>query len=245
MCYPKATLILAAATALSTAASAQSFSGTVDTLCNVSGGSRTVRTYANLLPGQTSTSMRLDNAGPGVFGFGEAYAGPGLLTTRHEMHSAGLPYGQSWGKASYRDAFRWNGANPITVRVRAVLAGDLWADGSRPGQTNTGAYANLVVFADTVNYNQTMQRSKTVEGTWDSTRGGIADVIVTLKPGRWYTFTNTLQVNGDAADMTKEITATASGGSYSLKVWLEPITTGLGTLQSASGHDYWLEPTLP
>ncbi|MGV3618847.1 MAG: hypothetical protein ACO1SV_26275 [Fimbriimonas sp.] len=246
MCSTKATLILSATTILASAASAQSFSGSVETVANVAGGSRTVKTWSNLLPGQTSAAMRLDNAGPGITAFGEAFAGPGLLMTRRDVTSAGIPYGQSWGKATYRDAVRWNGPAPITVRMCARLAGDLYVGGSNPLQTNSSAYANLIFFGDTLNYSQTLQRGKTVEGTWDTTRGGINDIVVTLRPGRWYTFTSTLQVNGDASDMTKLYTGTYSRGDYALKIWFEPIgTPGLGTLQSGSGHDYSVEPVLP
>lgn len=246
MRYTKATTILSAFTVLATMASAQSFSGSVDTLANVTGGSRTMQTYAVLKPGQTSTSMRLDNAGPGITAFGEALASPGLLYTRRDVTSAGTPYGQSWGKATYRDAVRWMGTAPITVRVCARLTGDLWVGGSNPMQTDSGVYGNFTFFADNVNYSQTLQRGRTVEGTWDRTSGGIGDLIVTLKPGKWYTFTNTLQVNGDASDMTKLFTSTYSRGEYAMKIWFEPLTDGLfGTLQSGSGHDYSVEPVLP
>jgi hypothetical protein len=231
--------------AFAAVASAQSFSGSVDTLCNVSGGSTVNRKWAVLTPGQTSTSVRLDNAGPGITSFGQALASPGLLCASRDVSSSGLPYGQSWGKAEYRDAVRWTGTMPITVRVCARLAGDLWVDGSNPGQTDSGAYANFVFFADGYSINQTMQRSKTVEGTWDATRGGIGDIIVTLQPGKWYTFTNTLQVNGDASDQTLPVSSTSSSGSYSLKIWFQSASIGgIGTLQSGSGHDYTVEPFL-
>lgn len=241
----KATLTVTALAAFASAASAQNFSGSVDTLANVAGGSRTVRTYATLAKGQTTLSMRLDNAGSGIAGFGEAYAGPGLLLTRRNVESVGTPYGQTWGKATYQDSVRWNGPAPITVRVRAQLVGDIDVSGSNPLQTDASAYANFLFFAGSVNYSQTMQRNKTVEGTWDTFRDGIGDVIVTLQPGRWYSFNGTLQVNGDVSDMTKLYTPTTSSGCYALKVWFELPGTGLGTLQSASGHDYTVEPVLP
>lgn len=246
MSYTKAAFFLSALGVLASTASAQSFSGSVDTLANVAGGSATTRTYSVLPKGQTSVSMRLDNAGPGITAFGEAYAGPGLLFTRRNVLSSGIPYGQSWGKATYQDAVRWNGPASITVRVRAQLVGDLAADGSNPLQTDSGAYANFVFFAGNVNYSQTMQRSMTVEGTYNTIRGGIGDLLVTLQPGRWYAFNGTLQVNGDAADLTKLYTATSSHGYYGLKVWFEPVgLPELGSLQSASGHDYSVEPELP
>ncbi|RYG25405.1 hypothetical protein EON82_07245 [bacterium] len=246
MRYSKATLILSTFGAFASMASAQSFSGSVDNLCNVSGGSTINRNWAVLAPGQNCVSLRLDNAGPGVTGFGQSLASPGLLMTSRDISSAGIPYGQSWGKATYRDAVRWTGTAPITVRVCARLAGDLWVGGSNPMQTDSSVYANFGFFADGYSINQTMQRGKTVEGTWDTTRGGIADVIVTLQPGKWYTFTNTLQVNGDASDQTKPISSTFSSGSYSLKTWFQHVSGGgVGTLQSGSGHDYTVEPVLP
>jgi hypothetical protein len=245
MRYTKATLTVSALAALASAASAQHFSGSVDTLANVAGGSATMRTYATLAKGQTTLSMRLDNAGPGITGFGEAHASPGLLFARRNVLSSGIPYGQTWGKATYQDSVRWNGPTPVTVRVRAQLVGDIEVAGSIPRQTDASVYANFLFFAGPVNYSQTMQRSKTVEGTWDTIRGGIGDLVVTLQPGRWYSFNGTLQLSGDAADMTKLYTATSSAGYYGLKVWFELPSAGLGTLQSASGHDYTVEPVLP
>ncbi len=230
--------------ALASAANAQSFSGSVDVLANVSGGSRTVRQYASLLSGKTSTRLRLDNIGSGVVGFCEAYAGPGLLWTSREVSSIGTPYGQSWGKATYRDAIRWTGTAPITVHVRARLVGALSLGGSRPLQTDASAYANLNFFGPTL-VKQTMQRTKSVEGS-DTTRSGVGDFVVTLQPGRWYTFESTLQVNGDASDSTREFTPTFSSGEYSLKIWFESTTLPLnGSLQSVSGHNYATEPVLP
>jgi hypothetical protein len=246
MRYCKATLILSTFGAFASLASAQYFSGNVDTLCNVSGGSTITRRYASLTPGQKSVSLRLDNVGRGVSGFGQALASPGLLVTTRDITSVGSPYGQSWGKATYRDAVRWTGTAPITVRVCARLAGDLWVGGSNPMQTDASAYANFTFFADGFLVNQSMQRNKTVQGTYDSIRGGISDVIVTLQPGKWYTFMNTLQVNGDASDQTLPLSSTFSNGSYSLKIWFQSISGGgVGTLQSGSGHDYTVEPVLP
>jgi len=244
MRYSKATLILSMLGTFAAVASAQSFSGSVDTLCNVTGGSRVCETYSVLAPGQTSTSMRLDNAGPGITGFGQAYAGPGLLLASDDVSSIGTPYGQSWGKAYYRDAVRWTGTSPITVRINARLGS--WFDMAGSNSTSTaGGYANFTFFADGYNINQTMQRSTSYLG-YDTLRGAITDVIVTLQPGKWYSFTNTLQSDGGSYDHYAPYSANYSRGNYSLKLWFEAVSGGgVGTLQSGSGHDYAVEPVIP